>query len=216
MGLVCALVAMLGLCGVCMKRAVLGRCILFVYGAIMVVVILAEIALGGTLLAWQGGAQIADIQNQETQLVTRLADKIYPDCCDAASKSIIPQPPPAGQPSCPLPDPTKYIHPGDCDSAETLRAALNRVLGDIVTPVAAATLGLAVLQFLALVLICCVASTGRKQALDAQEKARRGLTTDPSQVYLMDAAFYGDAAADSGRDPRAFSNAATTPQYVRI
>ena len=216
LGLVCALVAVLGICGVCMKKAVLGRCLLFLYGSIILVVIVAEIFLGSALLAWQGGAQIADLQNQEAKFVDRLANEIYPDCCDAASHTIIPQPPPAGQPSCPLPNEKAYILPGDCDSAVALRSALNRVLNDIVTPVAAGTLGFAGLQLLALILICCVASAGRRQAAEAEEKARSGVVSDPGTLWLVDASVYGDSAAGSGRDPGAFSNAATTPQYVRF
>lgn len=215
-GLVCALIAVLGICGVCMKKAVLGRCLLFLYGSIVLVVIVAEVSLGAALLAWQGGAEIADLQNQEASFVARLANETYPECCNATTHTIIPQPPPAGQVSCPLPNEKAYILPGDCQSALTLQGALNRILSDIVTPVAGGTLGFAGLQLLSLILICWVASEGRRQAAEAEDKARTGAVSDSGTLWLLDASVYGDSAAGDGRDPGAFSNAATTPQYVRF
>lgn len=212
-GLICMLVAVLGICGTCGKRSVLGRCTLFFYGAIVVIAVIAELAIGGAMFAWESGANIGDIQQQEQRVLHDLSREIFPKCCNNATKTLIPQPPPQGMPECPVPK--GILENKDCASLDALAGGLDTLLRNVVLPVAGAAIGLAVLQLLALIAICCVASMGRRQAAEAEEKRRRGERVDPSEVWLVDSSIYGDSAG-GGRDPSAVGKASGTSEYVRF
>lgn len=212
-GLLCVLIAALGICGICGKRQVLGRCAIYTYGAIVIIAIIAEVALGSALFAWNSGADVGDLQHEEAQLMHRVATQVYPLCCNNETHVLIPQPPPQGEPSCPIPAAKEILVNSDCASVTSLSDGLDRVLRHFVVPVAAATLGLAAVELLALIGICCIASAGRKQAAKAEEAARNGESIDGTTLWLVAPALYGES---SGNDGRSYAVATSTPSYTRF
>ena len=213
-GMVCVLIALLGIYGVCAKRRVLGRCVLGVYGTVIVLAVIVEISLGGALFAWNSGDDFVGIGTQEARLLNATAARVYPLCCNELNHTVLPPHPAGGDDdTCPIPEYSDQLTDADCASAAAMEGALERLLKLVVVPLAAAALGLAALQVLALTAVCCVAGKGREQAARAKEAAQQGRTQDPSEVFLLSSNLYGDSAGDGGGGGGRYAVLASTPAY---
>jgi hypothetical protein len=210
-GICLSVLALLGCCGVCKKKQVLGRCALMLYAAVIFVIIIAEISLGSVLFAWEGGSQLGDLNAQESRLAHDLADQIYSDCCNNVTHTVIPS---SSDGNCPFPSFPEVFHDSDCVSEDSLADGFTTWLHRVVVPLAGASFGLAGLQIVTFIAICCVAGMGRRQAEELAARRARGEATAPGAVWYVDTSIYGDSA--SGKHVGAFGNASTTPQYVRF